>query len=98
MLDKKLQHIEFEKANIPHLKLLRLEDAVYPYIIKDKSGSHGDSVYKIENRKDLDRVLKVNKAKDILVQEFLTSGFDLRVIVFKGSVLGIINRVEKLQN
>lgn len=96
VLDKITQHQEFEIASIPHIKLLKLSEAKYPFIAKNKLGSHGDSVYKIENKEDLDRVLEKHKLEDLLIQEYQTSGFDLRVIVLGGRVLGIMKRTPKL--
>jgi len=95
VLDKITQHQEFSKANIPYIPLLKLNDAKYPYIVKNKLGSHGDSVYKITCKEDLDKVLEKHDIKDLLVQEFQTSGFDLRVIVLGGGVLGIMKRTPR---
>lgn len=92
ILDKKTQQIEFEKGNIPFIETISLKKAKYPFVVKNKLGSHGDSVYKIEKKEDLDKVLCKHNLKDLVVQEFQASGFDLRVIVFKGSVLGIMKR------
>jgi len=95
VLDKQLQHVEFKKAKIPHIKLLKLEDAKYPFIVKAKLGSHGSQVFKITKKNEFEKVLVNFKKEDLLVQEFLKSGFDLRVIVFKGRVLGIMKRTPR---
>lgn len=95
ILDKITQHQEFAKAKIPYIPLLNLSDAKYPFIAKNKLGSHGDSVYKIEGPKDLEKVLLKHKKEDLLFQEFQNSGFDLRVIVLGGRVLGIMKRTPK---
>jgi RimK family alpha-L-glutamate ligase len=103
VLDKITQTLEFEKAGIPHIKNLNPTDAKYPYIVKNKLGSHGDSVYKITCREDLDKVLEIHKKEDLLFQEFQTSGFDLRVIVLgaarlgasRGKVLGVMKRTPR---
>lgn len=95
VLDKITQTLEFEKAGIPHIKNLKPEELKYPYIVKNKLGSHGDSVYKINNKLDLDKVLEKHKIDDLLIQEFQTSGFDLRVIVLGGRVVGIMKRTPK---
>lgn len=95
VLDKITQHQEFEKAGIPHISLLKLSNAKYPFITKNKLGSHGDNVYKITCKEDLKKVLLMHKADDLLCQEFQTSGFDLRVIVLGGRVLGIMKRTPK---
>ena len=95
ILDKLKQHREFKKSGISHLPLLKSEKARYPFIVKDKLGSHGDSVYKLENKEDLNKILLKHKLKDLLIQEFQTSGFDLRVIVLGCKVLGIMKRTPK---
>ena len=95
ILDKITQHQEFKKASIPHIPLLKLADAKYPFIAKASLGSHGDSVYKIEGPEDFEKVLLKHKKEDLLIQEFQTSGFDLRVIVLDGRVLGIMKRTPR---
>lgn len=95
ILDKITQHQEFKKAGIPHISLLNLSDTKYPFVVKNKLGSHGDSVYKITCKKDLEKVLITHKADDLLCQEFQTSGFDLRVIVLGNRVLGIMKRTPR---
>ncbi|EKE05023.1 MAG: hypothetical protein ACD_19C00426G0045 [uncultured bacterium] len=95
ILDKITQHKEFKKAGIPHIPLLEMSEVEYPFIAKNKLGSHGDSVYKIECKEDLDNVLIKHRKADLLFQEFQTSGFDLRVIVLGGRVLGIMKRTPK---
>lgn len=95
VLDKITQTIEFEKGGIPHINNLKPEELKYPYIVKNKLGSHGDSVYKITYKEDLDKVLEKHKKEDLLFQEFLNCGFDLRVIVLNGRVLGIMKRTPR---
>ena len=95
VLDKKLQHKEFKKSNIPHLKLLSLKDAKYPFIVKAKLGSHGSQVFKITKKEDLDKVLTYHKLNDLLIQEFQNAGFDLRVIVIDFKVVGIMKRTPR---
>lgn len=95
ILDKKTQTSEFEISSIPHIENLDPSTAKYPYIVKSKLGSHGSHVFKIENKNDLDHVLKNYKVEDLLFQEFQTSGFDLRVIVLGNRVLGVMKRTPK---
>ena len=95
VLDKITQHQEFAKANIPYIPLLNLSDAKFPFIAKNKLGSHGDSVYKITCKEDLDKVSQKHDLKDLLIQEFQNSGFDLRVIVLGGRILGIMKRTPR---
>lgn len=100
VLDKITQHKEFKKAKIPYIKTLKLQNSktqnlMYPFIAKNKLGSHGDSVYKITCKEDLDKVLEKHKLEDLLIQEFQNSGFDLRVIVIDFKVVGIMKRTPK---
>jgi RimK family alpha-L-glutamate ligase len=102
VLNKKTQEIEFEKAKIPHIESLEINPSTgrlkYPFIAKASLGSHGDHVYKIESDADLSFVLTMHKIEDLLFQEFQTSGFDLRVIVLDGSILGMMMRTPKKGN
>lgn len=93
--DKMTQTNEFQKSGISCLKNLKLEDVKYPYIIKNKLGSHGNAVFKINDKKDLDQALLKYKKEDLIIQEFQTSGFDLRIIVLGNKVLGIMKRTPK---
>lgn len=94
-LDKLKQHSEFIKAEIPHLKLISIDEAQFPYVVKSKQGSHGDHVFKIENKGDLEKVFRTYKKSDLLMQEFQTSGFDVRAIVLGDKTLGIMKRIPK---
>ena len=96
VLDKKVQANEFEKGGVPSIKALNSYTNEFPFIVKSKSGSHGDHVFKIEKKGELDAVYKKGyKKEDLLFQEFLNSGFDLRVIVLDGKVLGIMKRTPR---
>ncbi len=100
VLNKITQHQEFAKANIPHIKIQKIKNSKnpnieYPFIAKNKLGSHGDSVYKITCKEDFDKVLEKHNLEDLLIQEFQTSGFDLRVIVLNNKVLGIMKRTPR---
>ncbi len=95
ILDKKTQSLEFKKGGIPTISEINPEASRYPFIVKNKLGSHGSHVFKINNQNDLDIVLKNYKKEDLIFQEFQTSGFDLRVIVLGGRVLGIMKRTPR---
>lgn len=95
VLDKKTQHLEFKNGGISAVSDVDPTTTNYPFIVKSKLGSHGDSVYKIESSEDLETILKKYKKEDLLFQEFQTSGFDLRVIVLGSRVLGIMKRIPK---
>ena len=98
ILDKKLQEIEFEKSKIPHIKSENLKKLKYPFVTKATLGSHGDHVYKIEDEKELKEIIKKYGSKNLIFQEFQTSGFDLRVIVLEGRVSGIMMRTPRKGN
>lgn len=98
VLDKLTQHIEFKKSDIPHIKLLSIETAKYPFIAKSVLGSHGDHVFKIGNKDDLKSVLNTYSKQELIAQEFQTSGFDLRVIVLAGKALGVMKRIPQEGN
>lgn len=95
VFDKITQTKEFEKAGIPHLKNLNIKNVKFPFVVKNKLGSHGSHVFKIERSEDLDNVLETHRLKDLLIQEFQTCGFDLRIIVISNKVLGIMKRTPK---
>lgn len=95
VLDKKLQEIEFEKGKIPHIKSENLKNLKYPFIAKASLGSHGDHVYKITNEKELKNVLKKYGRDNLIFQEFLKAGFDLRVIVINFKVIGVMKRIPR---
>ena len=95
VLDKKTQALEFKKGGIPAVVELDPSTTDYPFIVKSKLGSHGSHVFKIEDKNDLYNVLLKYPKKDLLFQEFQTSGFDLRVIVLDGRVLGIMKRTPR---
>lgn len=95
ILDKKTQQLEFKKGGIPSISEVDPTASAYPFIAKNKLGSHGSHVFKIENKDDLDAVLNKYPKDDLLFQEFQNSGFDLRVIVLGGKVLGIMKRTPR---
>lgn len=97
-LDKKDQLSEFKKGDISHLSDVGLDHFNYPLIAKHKNGSHGDFVFKLEKFEDLKKVLSKYKKEDLIFQEYLKSGFDLRAIVLGTKVLSIMKRTPKEGN
>lgn len=102
VLDKKTQEMEFEKGNIPHFKSENYKSLKYPFIAKAILGSHGDHVYKINNKKELKEVLNKYGEEDLpagrqglIFQKFQKAGFDLRVIVINSKVVGIMKRTPR---
>ena len=66
----------------------------YPIIIKECFGSLGKQVYLAENEKDMIEIVNGIGGKPFVFQEFLSkgAGWDLRVIVADGEVIGTIKR------
>lgn len=88
--------LQTHKVPTPKTKILRkdqrykgLEAFEYPYILKQPDGSFSKGVKKVENKEDLDRVLKVlfQKSDLLIVQEFFPTDFDWRVGLIDGKVL-----------
>lgn len=108
-LDKTVQHLEFQKKGIPIVESYVFgsrEEAMtwvdrigYPLIVKNNIGSGGSEVYKIESKKDFEKLLSLGysliKIKSLLFQKFLKAGEDLRVIVINGKVVGAMKRIAK---
>lgn len=92
ILDKKIQSVEFKMGGISSITELSPDTKDYPFVVKSRLGSHGSHVFKIKSDVDLVNVLKSYKKEDLIFQEFQESGFDLRVIVLGGKVLGIMKR------
>lgn len=100
-LDKLTQHIEFAHEGVPFIetkivtRLSILHELItgYPVIVKSFLGSHGDGVKKIENESDLKKLNKEDAP--FLLQPFLKSGRDVRVIIVGTKALGAMLRTAK---
>ncbi|MDY6909198.1 MAG: RimK family alpha-L-glutamate ligase [Thermodesulfobacteriota bacterium] len=69
-----------------------LSDFTYPFIAKDPLGSsQGSGVWRIENRKDLERYLA--RCRPAYIQEYLPIDRDLRVVLIAGRVVHAYWRV-----
>lgn len=66
----------------------------YPVIIKECFGSLGKQVYLAENEKDLLEIVREIGEKPFVFQQFLSkgAGWDIRVIVCGGEVIGAVKR------
>lgn len=102
-LDKITQHFEFQKGELPFVKSLNFGASrkiietlnEFPVIAKHNLSSQGRDVYKLESKKDSEKLLESYKARTLLIQPFLTSGEDLRVIVIAGKAIGAMKRIAK---
>lgn len=105
-LDKITQHFEFQKAGIPLIDTMNFganqrllswaEDRIhYPFIAKHDLSSQGRDVYKVRHLGRMEAILENYRARTLLIQKFLTSGEDLRVIVVGGKVIGAMKRIAR---
>ena len=106
--DKWHNQIIFQQNNIrtPNTALIRhaegAEDAVnrldnkFPMILKTAVGSRGVGVIWIENLKSLHSVVQLlhreDEFVDIIIQEYIKTDYDVRVIIAGGKILGAIKR------
>lgn len=77
-----------EEFNLP-------EGMTFPFILKSTTGSFGDDVFLINNLNDWNKcTMDKNIIRDWIAQEFIDTshGFDLRVHVVNGKVIGAYER------
>lgn len=101
--DKFTQHAVLTKADLPTAetkaygsaeKLLE-QTRNFPVVVKAFKGSHGSNVVKVMNRGELEEVLGRFEAHELLVQEVLPEGEDMRVIVIGNRAIGAMKRRAK---
>jgi len=100
-LDKLTQQFVFQENCLPFVETMifgtkkSLEKNIkdFPKVVKSYSGSHGENVFKVENSKDLKKIVKKYPPETLLVQPFLPAGEDIRVIVLGGKAIGAIKRI-----
>jgi len=70
-----------------------LAEISFPCVLK-VNGSQGRSVWKVEDREDLERYVRdINSANEVfLLQEYIENSFDIRALYFDGDFLGAIAR------
>ena len=106
--DKWHNHIIFMRENIqaPKTFLVRHSEGSldaakklnnkYPMILKTAVGSIGVGVMYVESPKALEGIVQLlyreNKYIDILLQEYIKTDYDVRVIVVAGQVMGAMKR------
>lgn len=68
----------------------------FPLVLKTSNGSQGIGVVVIESERQLSSVVQVLYKKDpavtILLQEFIKSDYDVRVVVINGKIIGAVKR------
>ncbi len=105
---KLAQTLALKKAGLPvpktiwgHLEKLGTEIPTqldFPIVVKRSGGSHGENVYLIKNKKDLEKlVLKLKpqqekENKRFIAQSFIANQSDLRILVLGDQALGAIKR------
>lgn len=102
-IDKISQHFFFQQHHFPFVetkvfggkKQMLDEITDYPVVVKDKHGSKGMRVFKIESKNQLEELLLKFEPSSLLVQPFLIAGEDIRVITLGGKVLGAMKRIAK---
>lgn len=100
-INKINQHFLFQEFNLPFVdtrvfgnKEQMLKSVTnFPVIIKDKHGSKGMRVYKVDDKSQLEQVLSKVEPASLLVQAFLEGGEDIRVIVLGFKALGAMKRI-----
>lgn len=101
-LDKITQHFELQRAKLPFIdskvydlnERLISEEKDFPKILKKNLSSRGKDVYKIENLSEYQNLFNEGYwSRTMLLQPFLKSGQDLRIIVVGGKVIGAMKRI-----
>lgn len=106
--DKLLSGQILAQANIPTPRTMLVnfpinveiieEEIGFPCVIKIVIGTHGKGVYLCQNRQSFVKIMEliesIGSSKDLIVQEFISSGelFDLRVWVIGGNSLIAMKR------
>jgi RimK family alpha-L-glutamate ligase len=67
----------------------------FPVVVKKSRGSLGIGVYKINNRKELEKILNTNRKTEIpmITQKYFPITCDYRILVIGGKAVGVIKRV-----
>lgn len=99
-LDKLTQHFRLQKAGLPVIETAlfgdkeRLKKGITPpMIVKSFFGSQGKKVFKVEAKEEVEKILVDYLPGNLLVQPFLKTGEDIRVIVLGGQAVGAMKRI-----
>ena len=85
---------------IPNKKMVDVSveelDTNFPIIMKTLRGSKGVGVLFIESKRALDAIVqlvyKTDESSDLLIQEYIKTDFDVRVVVLGGRILATMQR------
>lgn len=75
----------------------------FPMIIKGSGGHRGGSVYKVDNKEELEKKIRelrpseINDGRRYLAQEYIENSGDYRVIVMGNRVLGAMKRSRQME-
>ena len=81
-----------------HKKLLTPKDFCFPVILKGSGGDRGTRVFKAENLKELEELVRqlrkseTEEGKRYMLEEFIENNGDYRVLVLGKKVLGVMKR------
>jgi RimK family alpha-L-glutamate ligase len=103
VLDKLTQHFIFSQANLPVISTeflgnkSELKEGINgkTVIVKSIEGSRGRQVYKISDSRGMEEVLSKYRANRLIVQPFLSTGEDIRVVVVGGKAIGAMRRTAR---
>jgi len=98
-LNKLWQQYHFAKGGLPYvpsqnfasLALLKPKSFKFPLIVKNRYGSGGQKVFKADSPLEL-RNLLAEEAMSVMIQPFLPTGYDFRVIVIGGKAIGAMKK------
>lgn len=94
-INKLLQNYMFLKAGIPFVRSqsfcsqerINFRTFKFPVIVKNKFGSGGQKVFKADSPQELKNLIELEEPFNVLLQPFLPTGHDYRVVVLGGKAL-----------
>jgi len=99
ILDKITEHFVLSQNKLPIAaswvfgSSSRLKEKIkLPAVLKFYLGSHGSRVFKVTGYSQVEKILRSFPTENLLVQEILPEGQDLRVIVLGGKALGAMKK------
>lgn len=67
----------------------------FPLIIKEENAAKGEGIYLLKNLEEAKLLFKKINCASVLIQKYIPSNFDIRVLVLGGRILGAIKRTAK---